>query len=616
MKKKIISLVLALTLIPSLFLMPAAAADTNQAEMLSVLAVLEVMNGDEHGNLNLGNQVTRAEFTKMSVSASTYKDFGSSIAGISPFSDVPYVHWAAGFVTTARNAGWLQGYLDGTFRPNNSITLAEAVTVVLKMLGYSDSSFTGIWPSGQMSLYRSLGLNENISAGQNDKLSRLECAWLIYNAFSAQTSAGVNYAVSLGYSTDASGNIDYLSLVNQKTAGPMVVSGSNWVNTIGFTPKTVYRNDTESSIGAVSQYDVLYYLEEISTVWAYSNKQTGTIEAVLPSRSNPTSVTIAGKNYTLGTSSASTAVSSYGTYKVGDIVTLLLGRDNTVAAVISAEEINTTVYGVVAGTGKTEYVTPSGDKYTAKYIDVVASDGVTYRYASDYSAAAGTLVSVTTGDSGVTVKKLSRNSNVTGTVNASGTAAGKIAFADNLEILDVYQNTAVSIPASRLRNTTLNSSNVLYSVLNSAGEAEILLLNDFTGDVHTYGILESSAKGPAGMTYTCIVDGAERVYSNVSLGNSVSNEPVQMCFKDNTLYQMSELKKMTIKEVGNGFVTDGKTSYSLSDRVQVYERRGGEYYLTTLPLVSNLNDYTLTGWYDKTDINGGRIRIVVASAVL
>ena len=52
MKKKIISLVLALTLIPSLFLMPAAAADTNQAEMLSVLAVLEVMNGDEHGNLN------------------------------------------------------------------------------------------------------------------------------------------------------------------------------------------------------------------------------------------------------------------------------------------------------------------------------------------------------------------------------------------------------------------------------------------------------------------------------------------------------------------------------------------------------------------------------------
>ena len=142
MKKKIISLVLALTLIPSLFLMPAAAADTNQAEMLSVLAVLEVMNGDEHGNLNLGNQVTRAEFTKMSVSASTYKDFGSSIAGISPFSDVPYVHWAAGFVTTARNAGWLQGYLDGTFRPNNSITLADAVTVVLKMLGYSDRSFT------------------------------------------------------------------------------------------------------------------------------------------------------------------------------------------------------------------------------------------------------------------------------------------------------------------------------------------------------------------------------------------------------------------------------------------------------------------------------------------
>ncbi len=215
--------------------------------------------------------------------------------------------------------------------------------------------------------------------------------------------------------------------------------------------KTVYRNDTESSIGAVSQYDVLYYLEEISTVWAYSNKQTGTIEAVLPSRSNPTSVTIAGKNFTrLARHRRPPLFRPMVHIKWGGYCNAAFGRDNTVAAVISAEEINTTVYGVVAGTGKTEYVTPSGDKYTAKYIDVVASDGVTYRHASDYNAAAGTR-SITTGDSGVTVKKLSRNSNVTGTVNASGTAAGKIAFADNLEILDVYQNTAVSIPASRLR---------------------------------------------------------------------------------------------------------------------------------------------------------------------
>ena len=139
--------------------------------------------------------------------------------------------------------------------------------------------------------------------------------------------------------------------------------------------KTVYRNDTESSIGAVSQYDVLYYLEEISTVWAYSNKQTGTIEAVLPSRSNPTSVTIAGKNFTrLARHRRPPLFRPMVHIKWGGYCNAAFGRDNTVAAVISAEEINTTVYGVVAGTGKTEYVTPSGDKYTAKYIDVVASE--------------------------------------------------------------------------------------------------------------------------------------------------------------------------------------------------------------------------------------------------
>ncbi len=259
MKKRIASLLLAAALCCGLFALPAQAVAATQSEMLQVLAVLGVMNGDKQGNLNLTSPVTRAEFAKMAVTASSFKDLGTETTGVSPFSDVPHSHWAAGYITTARNAGWLSGYLDGTFRPSGQVTLAEALTVVLKMLGYTDADFTGTWPSGQMTLYRSLQLDANISASAATPLTRLECAWLLYNALGATTKAGAQYGPSMGCPLDAGGKPDYLALINSKLQGPYVVTDGSWSSAIGFTPKTVYRNDAASSSSQIERYDVLYY---------------------------------------------------------------------------------------------------------------------------------------------------------------------------------------------------------------------------------------------------------------------------------------------------------------------------------------------------------------------
>ena len=101
------------------------------------------MSGDENGNLNLTQNVTRAQFAKMAVSASVYKEAAKSSFGVSPYSDVPYSHWAAGYISAAKSAGWINGYLDGTFRPNQSVKLEEAVNIVLKLLGYSSADMRG-----------------------------------------------------------------------------------------------------------------------------------------------------------------------------------------------------------------------------------------------------------------------------------------------------------------------------------------------------------------------------------------------------------------------------------------------------------------------------------------
>jgi len=50
------------------------------------------------------------------------------------FSDVASNHWAHSYIYSDYAKGWINGYTDGTFRPNQSITRAEAVTIINNML--------------------------------------------------------------------------------------------------------------------------------------------------------------------------------------------------------------------------------------------------------------------------------------------------------------------------------------------------------------------------------------------------------------------------------------------------------------------------------------------------
>ena len=121
MKKRFLSALLAAAL--ALTLLPTALAATAAEDASQVLAALDIMVGDENGSLNLSAPVTRAEFVKMLMAASPVS-VGDETA-VSPYPDVPRTHWAAPYVEAAVRAGYVTGYLDGTFRPSNTITLSE-----------------------------------------------------------------------------------------------------------------------------------------------------------------------------------------------------------------------------------------------------------------------------------------------------------------------------------------------------------------------------------------------------------------------------------------------------------------------------------------------------------
>jgi hypothetical protein len=167
-------------------------------ETIDIVQYLGVMTGNEKGNMNLDDGVTRAEITKMLVMASTLKDQVSGNSYVSVFSDVSYNHWAAGYIKAALDAGWVKGYIDGNFKPNQPVKLEEAVTMALRVIGYDQTNLMGVYPTAQLSQYEVLELDLGINKSKGEYLTREECAKLIVNLLETKTYQGTYYANELG----------------------------------------------------------------------------------------------------------------------------------------------------------------------------------------------------------------------------------------------------------------------------------------------------------------------------------------------------------------------------------------------------------------------------------
>lgn len=616
MKKRLLSGLLAVLILLSL--LPAAlAAAPDENDAAQVLAALDIMVGDENGNLQLDRSVTRAEFVKMVMAASGVSV--GSVTAVSPYPDVPRTYWAAPYVEAAVTAGYVTGYLDGTFRPRNSITLAEAVVLSLRLLGYSNSDFSGAYPAGQMSLYRTLDLDGGITAGQNDAITRRDAMDLLYNLLTAKNKAGQVYLTTLGYSAlTSTGQIDTLALINAKMEGPVVMGSSGWQSKIPFdlAGAKVVRDGTASSVDALAQNDVIYWSQSMRTLWVYADRNTGSIDAVSPNASAPTSVTVAGRTYALETASAAWALSDLGTYRVGDTVTLLMGRAGGVAAVVSPAQSAASVVGMITGVAAATYTDASGKNYTANTVTIIATDGSAYSYRSDKSGwKTGALARATVSGGTVQVSALS-SASLTGRVDTAGTKLGGYSFAPDVEILDVYGKTqAKRVYPARLAGINFTGSMVKYYLLNAQGQISRLILGDVTGDVHRYGVLTGIDDYSYGMSvsvkYTYDVAGTSSTLLSSTQFSAAKLGPVQIKSDEGAVDNILALTRLNSLTISGSSALSGSVTYPLSDTVAVYLHKDSAYYLSTLGAVSG-GGYRLTGWYDKAPVQGGCIRVIVA----
>ena len=107
---------------------PDVPADSWYNNAISTAANAGLVNGYDTGNFGPDDAITRAEFATIAARFSSVEYTGED-----KFPDIKG-HWAADSINKAVETGWINGYDNGTFRPDNSITRAEAMTLINRIL--------------------------------------------------------------------------------------------------------------------------------------------------------------------------------------------------------------------------------------------------------------------------------------------------------------------------------------------------------------------------------------------------------------------------------------------------------------------------------------------------
>lgn len=171
-KKRFISLLVAFTMVFSMIVPSLSFASfsdiegSKYEEAIEKLVALDTIKGYEDGTFKPNNSITRAELATIITFVLGLQD-AANLAQYnnSQFSDVVAGAWYTGYINIAANEKVVSGYPDGTFRPNEKVSYAEATTMLINALGLNQvvNKSGGTWPSNYMSKAAQLGITKDIT---------------------------------------------------------------------------------------------------------------------------------------------------------------------------------------------------------------------------------------------------------------------------------------------------------------------------------------------------------------------------------------------------------------------------------------------------------------------
>ena len=638
MKKRVFSLLLALVLTLSAAAIPASAAesfsdvtDKKTAQNVEVLRLLGVIEGNGAGQFNPSGLLTRAEFCKMVVVLMGKGSDAMRYKTVTIFPDVRATHWAAGYINLAVRQSepkLLAGLPDGTFQPDSYITYGQAVTILMRVLGFADKDSGGIWPDGYINLAKSTGVSAGVNLTGSANITRAQAAQLFVNVLSTgkdgkgYTPAGctkgdkeVTLVSMNGDKLRISGEKDPKTLVRPSSSsalnglkGHLLTNGDGKVMTFvpktssttgaavsnaavilpadkstsgisaltdGRTDYTVYRNGVLSSVSALRKNDVVTYDAVSNTVYACDTRVTVYYESCEPSPSAPVSIKVLG-----GTQFEvlPTAQQSLSKFKPGKTMTLLLTSDGAVAGAVENDySARGNAIGIVSGS-KVQLLCGSTT------IDLSLT-GMTVDSKLD-----GKLVSISS-SSKTSVGLYAKTGGVSGDLNVREGTLGSKKLASGVMLFDdgVLKNlsdlTDVSVPQSRIS----------YARTNANGEIDLIALSSTSGELYgrvsvytetTPEVKDESGNVtvPAETTTKISVDVNGTTYGPYTSGYGVRSGDF-VAFKENSgktgFSQMLTLDKLgevsASAWIGKTAVNYGGRTYTVPSDVLCWNRDGGSW---------------------------------------
>ncbi len=190
--KKVLSLVLAIAMVLSSMSFAFAGTfedvtDAATSKAVDALSSLGVVKGNPDGTFKPENSITRAEMAAMLVRALGHSDLAAGSS--SSFKDAKG-KWYDGEVAIAQSIGLTDGYPDGTFKGDNRVSYTEAITMVMRALGYNNRAVN----SNRAEAYNAtaykttaarLGVLKNVVVGSGEA-NRGDVALMLYNSLEVQ----------------------------------------------------------------------------------------------------------------------------------------------------------------------------------------------------------------------------------------------------------------------------------------------------------------------------------------------------------------------------------------------------------------------------------------------
>ncbi|WP_099190570.1 S-layer homology domain-containing protein [Tepidibacter mesophilus] len=168
--------------------MPEMKEDTDKkvSEAVERLSAFGIVNGMDDGKYHEEMKVTREQFAKLLVETLGLGNAANAANGSTQFADVESSRWSSGYINVAVGQGLIKGYPDGTFKPAQEVSYAEAATMLVRALGYKDEYLPGSWPGNYVAKAAAVKITDDVKfSNVSGTADRGEVALLVDNTLDA-----------------------------------------------------------------------------------------------------------------------------------------------------------------------------------------------------------------------------------------------------------------------------------------------------------------------------------------------------------------------------------------------------------------------------------------------